>query len=111
MRRAHRSLQCHGNVAESYARVPTDDDENCIAYLRRDPQSAEISIVVVNLLNRPLSASLDFDRSRRLRELRGTSVDVPLALPGGESPAKLPVSGSTEIWLPGHGYRLFVSGA
>jgi hypothetical protein len=50
-------------VADSYARIPTDDDDNCYAYVRRHVASGQAMVVVTNLLAAPHTYTLSAGRS------------------------------------------------
>jgi glycosidase len=104
LRRAHPALQCHDTVLDSYGRIPTDDDDNCFACLRRHTSSGECILLAVNLVNQPRSHRLKWDESAHLRAfLGGSRVFRRLDGDGPES-ISWDGSGAVELLLPGYGY-------
>jgi len=103
LRRASPALQCRDPVKDSYARVPTDDDRNCYAYLRRCGRTGQCMLVVANLLPEPRPYTLELSRSgvvdgmlggrRALRLRLGVLREEPSVQPDGGVRAELEAYG------------------
>ncbi|MCC7354809.1 MAG: alpha amylase C-terminal domain-containing protein, partial [Anaerolineae bacterium] len=107
LRRASPALQCRDNVADSYGRIPTDDDNNCYAYVRRHVASGQAMVIVANLLGEATTFTLSTARSVRVQEmLEGKKVLTRRAGAGAER-VVLGEDGSAPITLPPYGFAIF----
>jgi len=109
LRRETPALQCHGPVLETYAMVPSSDDNDCLAYLRRHPESGQCALVVVNLSSDPATYTLHFQRSARLMKLLAGRRRFEKKLGSGPPQWRIPQNGDMEAALPACGYTLLVS--
>lgn len=106
LRRRSPALQCRDPVAESYGRVPTDDDANCYAYVRRDVRGGQAMLVVTNLLDAAKKVSLRAGMSARARAMLGGKRRLARRAGAGPESVTLDEEGAASIEIPAHGFAI-----
>jgi glycosidase len=106
LRRDTPALQARDPVAESYARIPTDDDDNCFAYVRRHVASRQAMVIVTNLLGEPKRYGLRPARSGRAMAMLGGRRALAHRAGAGTDPIVLDRQNEATVELPAHGFAV-----
>ncbi len=106
LRREAPALQCHDPVDASYGRVPTDDDDNCFAYVRRHVATGQAMLVVANLIGEARTFTLRAGGSRRVLAMLGGKRRLVRRLGTGPESVELDDEGAASIELPAYGFAI-----
>jgi glycosidase len=106
LRRDTPALQAHWPIAETYARVPSDDARCGYGFLCRDPDTGQLVFIVFDFRDAARAYTFDLAASARVRAFIGDRRFrfTPLLKTG---PAPSNEGERVDITLPAHGYAIY----
>ncbi|MCC7358556.1 MAG: hypothetical protein IT317_03715 [Anaerolineales bacterium] len=107
LRQRRPALQSRHHAGRSYARVPTRNDRDTLAYLRYDPDTGQAVLVAANLAGAPQAMTLGFGRSRRVLEMLGPRRHLTHLAGGGPPELTCAADHQAGLSLPAYAYALY----